>query len=564
MKKVLIADDNKQNLYMAEVLFSGNGYLVETAANGKEAIDKARLNLPDIILADILMPVMDGFALCREWRNDTQLKHIPFIFYTATYTEPKDEEFALSLGADRFVVKPVDGAELIAITEEVLKDVGNRQPEVSDAQNSDEEVYLRQYNQTLIHKLEDKLVQLEESNRKLEEEIKSRVSAEQKLHGLERQLVQLQKMEALGTLAGGIAHDFNNILMAIMGHAEIALIDTQEGIPAEKNIEQVINACKRAKELVNQILTFSRQTDMDKKPLNVKNIINEVHKLLCSSLPVNIEVKKVLKSDSFIIANPIEIYQVLMNLCTNASHAISCSEGTIEVSLTDVSLENGDDPLLGDLAPGIYQKLEVADDGSGIKTEMLNQIFNPYFTTKKKGVGTGLGLSVVQRIVQGVGGAVTVRSEIGKGTVFSIYFPVYKGDVTMEFSGAAPVKGGNEHILFVDDQQPLIELGVEMLKRLGYRVTAFNDSRKALEIFRTRPDDFDLVLTDMDMPVLSGVMLADEIIKVRSDIPVVLCTGFSDLTLEKKCQELGIKSFLMKPFVRSMLSETVRKALGKN
>lgn len=564
MKRILIVDDNKQNLYMAEVLFSGNGYIVETAVNGKDALEKAYENIPNLILSDILMPGMDGFTLCREWQADENLRNIPFVFYTATYTEPEDEKFALSLGADRFIVKPADTEELLRITGEVLNEAERKGSDTVPAEDPKEEIYLRQYNQALIHKLEDKLIQLEETNKRLENEIMSRKYAEEKLYSIEKQLIQLQKMEALGTLAGGIAHDFNNILMAIMGHAEIALIRSREGKPEERNIELMLKACNRAKELINQILTFSRQTDIDKKPVQINKIITEVLKLLRSSLPALIEIKQRIESDSIVIANPTQIYQVIMNLCTNASHAISGKNGIIEVRLSDINLDSTTDPLPYGISPGLYQRLEVIDNGIGIDKDQIMEIFNPYFTTKMETGGTGLGLSLVQNIVKDSGGVITVESKAGEGTAFSIYFPVFKGHSAETLHKQEIPAGGNENILFIDDDPTLIEIGVELLKKLGYRVNAFKESSRALQVFRERPSDFDLVISDISMPGMSGLNLSNELLKIRRNIPVILCTGFSDKITEQRAEELGVKAFLMKPFILNSLSETIRKVLDEN
>ncbi len=558
MTRILIVDDNEQNLYMAETLLKANGYEVESAKNGSEALEKARKEPPDLIMSDILMPVMDGFALCREWRLDDRLKMIPFIIYTATYTDAKDEKFARDLGADRFIVKPVSPDLLISIIREVIEKSQTEQTSYTEAPVLEEEIFLKKYNQRLIHKLEDKLTQLEATNRKLEDEIKERKVTETKLYGLERQLIQMQKMEALATLAGGIAHDFNNILMAVMGYAEIALMNCASEKPVRKEIEQVIKGCERAKDLVAQILSFSRQTDMERKPIQINKIVQDLLKLLRSSMPKSINITHKIESNSYVEANPTQIYQVLMNLCTNAGHCMPEGKGNINVSLTDVRVDESSKPLPEQLKPGLYQKLEISDNGIGIKKELLSRIFEPYFTTRKDSGGTGLGLSIVQGIVKECGGVIDVKSEYGKGTVFSIFFPVFTGKASPD----SMLEGGSEHILFIDDESTSLEIGVELMQKLGYRVTAFMDSKKALNIFREIPESFDLVISDVIMPDINGINLTGEMHKIRPDTPVILCTGFSDKTTEQKAGDLGVKAFLMKPFVLADLSREIRKALN--
>jgi signal transduction histidine kinase len=408
---------------MAEVLFSKSGYHVEYAGNGAEALESARKNPPDVVVADILMPVMDGFALCRKWKMDKQLKSIPFIFYTATYTDPEDEKFALSLGADRFIPKPISPELLIPMVQEVMDEAQAKGPAEGGAV-AEEDIFLKSYNQALIHKLEQKVAQLEAANEALENEIKERKQAEEEKSQLESQLIQSQKMEAIGTLAGGIAHDFNNILMAIMGIADLALIKTRNGHAIEEQLRGVFNACDRAKELVRQILTFSRRSNIDRKPIQIKTIAKEVLKMLRSSLPRTIEIQQNLMSDSLIKADPTQIYQVLMNLCTNAAQSLKDSTGVVHVSLGDLDIEDNHIVSGQRLPPGSYLRLKVRDSGVGMIADQLERIFEPYYSTKEQGEGTGLGLSVVHGIVKESGGKIMVQSTPGKGSTFSVYFPI--------------------------------------------------------------------------------------------------------------------------------------------
>jgi len=385
-------------------------------------------------------------------------------------------------------------------------------------------------------------------------------------HHLENQLRQSQKLEALGTLAGGIAHDFNNILSAIMGYTELVMMDIESNQKAKEKLNEVFKASIRAKDLVNQILTFSSQGDREQKPMNISLVLKEVLKLLRASLPSTIEIqKKIDCKNETIMADPIEIHQVMMNLCTNAAQAMGNNGGVLEVNLLDEEINTENKHEIQDLTSGSYIVLVVSDTGHGIKKDVIEKIFDPYFTTKRKHGGTGLGLSVVHGIVRSHGGSISVKSEVGIGTTFKVYFPKIEfHDDQFERTLEYPVPFGFEKILFVDDEQILINVNKEMLERLGYKVTTRTSSIEALELVKKHPDRFDLVITDQTMPNLTGIALAEEITKIRSDIPIILCTGFSKTMSRKKLQSIGIKEFVMKPVVHKELAATIRRVLDEN
>jgi nitrogen-specific signal transduction histidine kinase/ActR/RegA family two-component response regulator len=388
--------------------------------------------------------------------------------------------------------------------------------------------------------------------------------AEEERAALQEQLRQAQKMEAIGTLAGGIAHDFNNILAGILGYAELASLDIPEGSEAKYNLQQSIKSTYRAKDLVQQILAFSRQSKQERKPLDIRPIIKEALKMLRASLPSTIEIRQNIEADwGAIEADPTQIHQVLMNLCTNAAHAMSENGGVLEVSLTKFDMDAGTSGVNSEIEPGPYLKLRVSDTGSGMPPEILSRIFDPYFTTKETGKGTGLGLAVVHGIVKSHRGAITVSSEPGKGTTFDIYFP--RGDIIQapsELERIEPLPlGGRERILFVDDEKAIVEIGQKLLERLGYEVVSRTSSVEALELFRAKPESFDLVVTDMTMPNMTGDKLARELMGIRPDIPVILCTGFSERITEEKAKLLGIREFVMKPLVMKDLAKSMRRAL---
>jgi signal transduction histidine kinase/ActR/RegA family two-component response regulator len=379
---------------------------------------------------------------------------------------------------------------------------------------------------------------------------------------METQLRQAQKMEAIGTLAGGVAHDFNNILFPMFGYLEMMLQDVPEGNPLRSHLAEVFNGAKRARDLVKQILTFSRQQDHNLKPLKVHPVIKEALKLIKSSLPSTIEIAQNIKSDCGVVfADPTQVHQIVMNLCTNAYHAMEKKGGKLSVNLKEVEL-TAEELKAPAMVPGPYVCLTVADTGPGMKQVVIDRIFDPYFSTKEKGKGTGLGLAVVDGIVKSHGGHISVYSEPGRGTEFKVYLPVIKHqETTQRVETGLSIKKGDERILLVDDQELIADMEKQMLERMGYQVTARISSTDALEAFRAKPDNFDLVITDFTMPNMTGDKLAEALIKIRSDIPVLLCTGFSEIMSKERAAALGIKGFLMKPVVMKELSNAIRKVL---
>ncbi len=381
---------------------------------------------------------------------------------------------------------------------------------------------------------------------------------------LERDLRQAQKMEAIGTLAGGIAHDFNNILAAIVGHAELARFKLSQEDPIRSNLDQVLKAGARATDLVKRILAFSHQTELRRQPVPIVSVVQEALKLLRPSLPTTIEIRSEIAlspENEVIFADQTEIHQVLMNLCANAAHAMRARGGVLLVRLSYLVVSDFQYSLHPDLEPGPYVCLSVSDTGDGIDPAVVDRIFDPYFTTKAIGEGTGLGLSVVLGIVRTYGGTITVHSVQGQGTTFEIFLRGMEKQAPTLAETIETLPAGTGRILFVDDEQILAELGKELLESVGYKVVLETNSLQALETFRTGPDRFDLVITDMTMPGLRGEELAREIIALRPGMPIILCTGYSDLIDEKKAREIGIREFVMKPYVVANFVQTIRKAL---
>jgi len=394
-------------------------------------------------------------------------------------------------------------------------------------------------------------------------DITNRKKEEQERKRLEDQLQQAQKMEAIGTLAGGIAHDFNNILGAVMGYAELSLHEVEKESVPYQYLQEVLHAGKRAKDLVNHILTFSRQTEQEHTPILVRLIVKEVVKLLRAFLPVTIEIHQKIQSDVLVIGDPTQIHQVIMNLCTNAGYAMQDQGGRLTVSLAQVELDEQFTANHPNLNAGPYLKLTVSDTGPGIAESELDRIFEPFFTTKEKGEGTGMGLAVVHGIVTGHGGDVFARSEPGQGATFTVYLPAVETRIESETRVELPLPSGIESILFIDDELALANAGKHMLESLGYDVVMRTSGLEALQLFKSRPDRFDLMITDLTMPGLTGDNLAQKLMEIRSDLPVILCTGFSARMNEEKALALGIRAFVTKPVLKRQIAETIRRVLDQ-
>lgn len=384
---------------------------------------------------------------------------------------------------------------------------------------------------------------------------------------LQAQLLHVQKTQSLGLLAGGIAHDFNNILSSVIGYTEIVLDDElPEDSPARDSIEQVLVAGLRAKDLVEQILTYSRHGKSEKRPISLMAIVTKAIKLLQASLPTNIDIQENIVTDKVhIFGDPGQVHQVIMNLGTNAGFAMRATGGMLEVTVSSVEFTPADTNKPFDLKHGSFIEITVTDTGPGINPAVLDKIFDPFFSTKSKTDGTGLGLSVVYGIVKNHNGSIIVNSEMKKGTVFKVYLPQLSNQDANKNSEPNPssqLLRGNERILLVDDEGAVVDMMRKRLERLGYKVTMTTSSQKALEIFTQNPQDFDLVITDQTMPVLTGDNLTHKILSLRPDIPVILCTGYSHVINRTQAKEMGLSAFLMKPIVQVDLAKAIRKALS--
>jgi two-component system, cell cycle sensor histidine kinase and response regulator CckA len=395
-------------------------------------------------------------------------------------------------------------------------------------------------------------------------EIKGFIIDNTEQKNLEEQLRHSQKMEAMGTLAGGIAHDFNNILTAVLGNAEMGLLKIPEDSRAQHNLKEILKAGRRARDLVKQILTFSRQEKQEPRPLQIIPIVKEVLKLLRASLPATVEIRKnIASSAGVVLAEPIHIHQLLMNLGTNAGHAMQKTGGILEVKLANVVMET--DSVFHDfnLNPGQYVELTVSDTGCGMDQTVMERVFDPFFSTKSFCEGSGMGLAVVHGIVNSLNGAIKVESEFGKGSTFRVFLPRIEKAAGQETDVGGPASNNDEYprILLIDDDETLLKVGKRMLERFGYQVTGMNRDIEAIESFERHPDQFDLVITDQKMRKMDGLKLVEVLLNVRPDIPIIMCTGYAEDIEQEMMKERGVSALVRKPVVFSELARVARKIL---
>ena len=514
---LIIEDDPLVRNGILIYLKNSGEYNILQAEDGQEGLEIFRRVAPDLVLTDLHLPKLDGLEVLAVIKNESP--DTPVIIVSGMGTLD-DVIKALTLGACDYVTKPI--ADMVLLKHAVVQALERRCL-------INENKRYRNY---------------------LEEEVAKKTA----------ELQQSQKMEAIGTLAGGIAHDFNNILAAIMGYADLVLLKENQDEEVTESLRQIKKASNRAKDLVQQILAFSRKSTTRRYPVQAAVIIRETLMLLRATLPATVEIKQHIDERNILVKiDPTELHQVITNLCTNAFHSLPNEKGTISVHLNSCTLTPNQLEDIPDLKAGEYLKLVVQDNGCGMDKGTVTKVFDPFFTTKGKDYGTGLGLSVVHGIIRSSDGFISVKSEPESGTTFTVLFPVVNKVQPVEGAVAVPPPGGSEHILFVDDEEALRNLAELMFRYLGYSVSSCSSGAEALQILKNEGSGVDLVITDQSMPHMPGTELVEIIHTLYPGLPIILCTGYSSVVDKEKAMAMGLNGFLMKPLSINKLAREIRK-----
>ena len=561
--KILSVDDKAENRYLLESLLRGYGHQVESACDGVEALEKLEQQPFDMIISDVLMPRKDGFQLCREVKARESLRRIPFLFYTATYTDKKDEDLGLSLGATRFIIKPQEPERFVAIIEQVIHEEAAQTAPASPGDPLEEEVFLTTYNERLIHKLEHKIEQLEVSTRAREAAIAAKEHEINERKRMEEEYRQAQKMETFGALAGGVAHDFNNMLSVIGMNAEFLSLQSDLSAETVDAVQQITEATRRAANLTRQLLTFSRKQPMHRRCLDINQIPGNLSKLLQRLIREDIIFECRCRPEPlWVNADEGMIEQMLMNLAVNAQDAMPRG-GRLIIETQPVHRDGDDVKRSHGARAGDFVCITAQDTGCGIPPELLPRIFEPFFTTKEPGKGTGLGLAIVYGIVQQHEGWIEVVSSEGVGTTFTIYLPIATRDSepSADAAQSIPSPGGTEGILVVEDESSLRSLIGQCLRRYGYHVIEANNGLEALTLWAQHREVIQLLITDMVMPAgLGGRELAKRLRSEKRTLKTIFISGYN---AELSGQEILPNSlnYLPKPFTPSVLAKRVRDCL---
>jgi CheY-like chemotaxis protein len=516
MDSILLISDKEDDLIFISTLLNKfvSDCPVITAQSGHQAIEKAKHESPGVILLDIDASQMDGYEVCNRLKSEENTRHIPIILITEVKSDSISREKRLCAGVDGFLKKPFDEVELTALIHMALR----------------------------IHDSEKKTLKLK------------------------HQLQQARKMQAMGTLAGGIAHELNNMLFPIIGYAEMSMYELPENNRVKNNLKKILKAANRAKDLIQQILEYSRQEDQERKPIKIQYIIKETLKLARAWFPATIEIRETIDTACGpVTARPSEIQQLIMDLCTHAHHALKEKGGMLEVTLSEVDVDSHESPSKTDLKKGAYLQLTVSHTDRGIEHTGMEQISDSHVSLHSRDKEIETGLYGADEIFQIYQGTIRIDRNPGKGATVRVYLPLTDtgSDELPAISAEQIFPMGHESVLLIDDEEDVLEMMHSMIKKLGYQVISRNSSIEALDTFRNHPRQFDLVITDQTMPEMSGLELVDQLIRIRPDIPVIVCTGYTEMIAEDTAGSLGIGAYVMKPVRISDISVKIRKLLDQ-